>query len=313
MAKKITKRQQAFLDAYRELGFVHGAALKAGVSRELHYNAMRVSKPYREAFREIEQTFALKLEEEARRLAVIGEVVPVYYGRKIVGFRNRPSDRLLIFLLKANNPEKFVEPLRRRRTRKPDSRAISRGNAVAPSFSWKRMSRALRNQSVSGGSIRKPAPSPSVPPPCNPEVLPAPKVVDTPAGQPGGETRKPDNEPLFWLHPRVDSEGRFYGSALKNPPEWEARHESTAPAPEETRAPSPLPNTADWRRSPVSATRRPTPPRSSGTLVTNTDHWRRGLLARPIAPRRPGPAERWQSDGTLGGEVVRLRDETGPG
>jgi len=157
MAKKLTKRQQAFLDAYRELGFVHGAALQAGVSRELHYNAMRVSKPYREAFSEIEQIFAMNLEEEARRLALVGEIEPVYYGRKIVGFRHRPSEKLLIFLLKANAPEKFVEPLRRPRKRKPDRRAISRRSATAPKFSWKQMSRALRNQSLSGGSIRKPA------------------------------------------------------------------------------------------------------------------------------------------------------------
>jgi len=157
MAKRLTKRQQAFLGAYRELGFVDGAALKAGVSRELHDNAMRVSKPYREAFFEIEQIFALSLEEEARRLALVGEIEPVYYGRKIVGFRNRPSDRLLFFLLKANAPEKFVEPLRRPRKRKPDRRPISRRRAAASKFSWQRLRRSLRIQSLSGSSGRIPA------------------------------------------------------------------------------------------------------------------------------------------------------------
>ena len=216
MAKRLTKRQQAFLDAYREFGFVHGAALKAGVSRELHYNAMRVSKPYREAFREIEQTFALKLEEEARRLAVIGEVVPVYYGRKLVGFRNRPSDRLLMFLLKANNPEKFVEPFRRRRTRKPDSRAKSRRSAAASSFSWKRMSRALRNQSLSGGSGRRgisqrtPA---SVVAPVNCSVPIVAPQVNLPISEPTSiETRKPDSGEIFPGASEVGAQGCLDGS-----------------------------------------------------------------------------------------------------
>uniref|UniRef100_UPI00301BE610 hypothetical protein n=1 Tax=Vibrio cholerae TaxID=666 RepID=UPI00301BE610 len=38
-------RQQTFLDADRELGFVHGGALKAEDSRELHDKGLRVSKP----------------------------------------------------------------------------------------------------------------------------------------------------------------------------------------------------------------------------------------------------------------------------
>jgi len=139
MAKRLTKRQQAFLDAYRELGFVHGAAHQAGVSRELHYNALRGSKPDREAFSEIEQIFALNLEEEARRIVVVGNPEPIYYGRKIVGYRNRPSEKLLIFLLQTNNPEKFLHPFLRRKKRKPDSRSKSRRSAAAPSFSWKRL------------------------------------------------------------------------------------------------------------------------------------------------------------------------------
>src|SRR6218665_3676553 len=48
MARKLTKRQQAFLNAYRELGFVHGAVQKAGVSRELHYNALQADLPISE-------------------------------------------------------------------------------------------------------------------------------------------------------------------------------------------------------------------------------------------------------------------------
>ena len=148
MAKKLTKRQQAFLDAYRELGFVHGAALQAGVSRDLHDNALPVSKPYREAFFEIEQIFAMRLEEEARRVALEGTPEPIYYGRKIVGYRNRPSEKLLIFLLQANNPEKFLDPFRRSRKRKPDRRPISRRASTGFNASWKRDLQSRRTRPI---------------------------------------------------------------------------------------------------------------------------------------------------------------------
>src|SRR6218665_682443 len=246
MAKKITKRQQAFLDAYRELGFVHGAALKAGVSRELHYNAMRVSKPYREAFREIEQTFALKLEEEARRLAVIGEVVPVYYGRKLVGFRNRPSDRLLIFLLKANNPEKFVEPLRRRRRQKPDSRAKSRRSSASASFSWKRMSRALRNQSLSGVSgrrgTRRKTPESAVGSVNGSGPMVA-LQADLPISEPAPvEVRKPDSGEIVPGATEVGAQGCLVGSTR----ERLRRGQGRAPAPQQAHAQCLRPHTDHW-------------------------------------------------------------------
>ena len=193
MAQRITNRQQAFLDAYRELGFVHGAALQASVSRELHYNALRLSKPYREAFQEIEQILALRLEEEARRVALQGNPEPIYYGRKIVGYRARPSEKLLIFLLQANNPEKFLDPFCRSRKRKPDRRPISRRSAATPSFSWKRLRRSLRDQSVSGLSGRKPtgrvALSPPTKPARNSETIPAPQTLKH--SQPAAPDRGP--------------------------------------------------------------------------------------------------------------------------
>src|SRR6218665_1098001 len=110
MTKPLTRPQEAFLDAYRIYGIVRIAAPQAGVSRELHYNAMRVSETYREAFAAIQREHALGLEEQAREIAVNGIPEPVYYGRKLVAFKRKHSDSLLIRLLEANDPEKFGRP-----------------------------------------------------------------------------------------------------------------------------------------------------------------------------------------------------------
>ncbi|AMV19112.1 hypothetical protein VT03_14575 [Planctomyces sp. SH-PL14] len=133
MPKPLTPKQQAFLEAYRTYGIVRIAAAKAGVSRELHYNALRVSETYRHALAAIEKEHALHLEEQARTIARNqGDPEPVFYGRKLVGFKRRFSDKLLVFLLEANNPEKFRHPKAPRQRRpKPDTQAISRPHRPA--------------------------------------------------------------------------------------------------------------------------------------------------------------------------------------
>jgi len=127
MTTPLTKHQEAFLEAFRTYGIVRIAAGMAGVSRELHYNALRVSETYREAFATIQQDHAFRLEEEARAIAVEGIPEPVYYGRQIVGFRRKYSGRLLIRLLEANDPAKFCRPRApARRRRRPDTGAFFR-------------------------------------------------------------------------------------------------------------------------------------------------------------------------------------------
>src|SRR6218665_295723 len=131
MTKPLTRPQEAFLDAYRIYGIVRIAAPKAGVSRELHYNAMRVSETYRQAFARIQQEHALGLEEQARAIAVDGIPEPVYYGRKLVAFKRKHSDSLLIRLLEANDPEKFGRPKApARRRRRPDGGVNFRARLV---------------------------------------------------------------------------------------------------------------------------------------------------------------------------------------
>ena len=107
MNKPITAGQQAFLDAYRYSGMVKEAAAQVGCSRELHYGAMRTSETYREAFASVQRDLSYELEEEARRRAIDGVKIPVIYQGKVIGYDIRYSDALLVFLLEANDPEKF--------------------------------------------------------------------------------------------------------------------------------------------------------------------------------------------------------------
>ena len=107
MCKPLTERQQAFLDAYRTNGLVKPAAEQAGCSRELHYGALRSSETYREAFAMVQRELVDELEEEARRRAIYGVKIPKLYRGKVIGYETRYSDTLLMYLLEANDPEKF--------------------------------------------------------------------------------------------------------------------------------------------------------------------------------------------------------------
>jgi len=134
MPKRLTRRQQAFLEAYRTWGFIKIAADKSNVSRELHYNAMRVSETYRDAFAAIELEQREALIQQARELSLQGPIAPVYYSRKIVGFRLKPDIRLLMKQLRQADPKKFC--FRQPRRRKPDSERVFQG------FSFQRIRRS---------------------------------------------------------------------------------------------------------------------------------------------------------------------------
>ena len=107
MNKALTQRQQAFLDVYRVTGMVKPAAEEAGCSRELHYGAMRTSETYREAFALVQRKLADDVEEECRQRAIYGVKVPKFSRGELIGYETRYSDVLLMYLLEANDPEKF--------------------------------------------------------------------------------------------------------------------------------------------------------------------------------------------------------------
>jgi len=106
MSNALSVKQQAFLAAYRELGNVTHAARAAEVARRNHPIWMQQPE-YAEAFEDAREEACDHLEGEARRRAVTGTEEPVFYNGQVCGTIRKYSDTLLIFLLKAANPEKF--------------------------------------------------------------------------------------------------------------------------------------------------------------------------------------------------------------
>lgn len=110
--KKPTKRRAwkpAFLAAYALTGNVRAAAEAAQINRSTAYRGRDADAKFAQAWDEATEDAADRLEQEARRRAVLGTEVPVYQGGKLVGTKREFSDTLLIFLLKGIRPEKYRE------------------------------------------------------------------------------------------------------------------------------------------------------------------------------------------------------------
>lgn len=120
-AKRIrpNRKKQAFLDALAQGATMSGAANAAGVARTTAYGWRNEDQNFASAWDEAFRLGASALEDEAYRRAVTGVRRPV--GRT-VAFSLDPfettahtveySDRLLITLLKARDPERFCERAR---------------------------------------------------------------------------------------------------------------------------------------------------------------------------------------------------------
>ena len=91
-------KQRAMLAAVAHCLSVTAACAQVGISRETHYQWVRQYPDYAEAVAEARQLGADWLEDVAIARATAGE---------------KPSDVLLIFLLKAARPEKYREAQRR--------------------------------------------------------------------------------------------------------------------------------------------------------------------------------------------------------
>ena len=112
MAKKLyrfinSKDKNDFLNYYIQYGTISKAAKKAGISRQTHYDWLKNDKKgfYRRAFELADKMAADRLEEEAFRRAVEGDLQVVYYKGEEVGRRRVYSDQLLSILLKGKKPQ----------------------------------------------------------------------------------------------------------------------------------------------------------------------------------------------------------------
>lgn len=110
MAKrKRTTKKGPFLAAFAKLGNVTSACKSAKCSRVQVYAWLKDDPEFAKQFDEAQQEAMEHLEEEARRRAVTGTLKPVFYLGSQCGQIREYSDTLLIFLMKAGNPQKYRE------------------------------------------------------------------------------------------------------------------------------------------------------------------------------------------------------------
>jgi hypothetical protein len=111
----------AYLTAYRQTGNASAAAKLAGINRDTPYKfaERHPDHPFSDEWRQAHVEAVEALELVARQRAMEGLNEPVFgnlrgeqgqnLGTGIVGHVRRPSDTLLIFLLKAMKPEVYRE------------------------------------------------------------------------------------------------------------------------------------------------------------------------------------------------------------
>lgn len=109
--------QPKFLEHYAKCGNVTVAAAACGIARETVYTAKLRSKRFAQQVAAAAQESLERLEAEALRRAQIGTDEPVWMkdenGKPVkVDVVKKYSDTLLIFLLKALNPQKYRETVR---------------------------------------------------------------------------------------------------------------------------------------------------------------------------------------------------------
>jgi len=96
------ERQRAFIEALADTGCVAIAARMVNMSPEGAYQLRR--QPGAESFRrawDAAQTLGLQpVKDEAFHRAMHGQLVPVFVAGKLMGFRRKKNDRLLMFILR---------------------------------------------------------------------------------------------------------------------------------------------------------------------------------------------------------------------
>lgn len=104
--------QDRFLHKLAETGNVTAACRHAKCSRQEAYRTREEDAFFMAGWQEAKVVAKELLELEARRRAETGYLDPVYYEGKKVGAVRKYSDTLLIFLLKALEPETYRENIK---------------------------------------------------------------------------------------------------------------------------------------------------------------------------------------------------------
>jgi len=106
LSSELSGAEAEFLKLYCESGDVNTSLKSVGWGKKSLYSQSR-SPVFLAEFRRIKDQYMYLLEDEAFRRAYKGVKEAVYHGGKVVGYQRKPSDRLLMFLLKAHNPDKY--------------------------------------------------------------------------------------------------------------------------------------------------------------------------------------------------------------
>ncbi len=115
MATRVKKNLTPKKNCWHDLFFeklaatcnVFASSKHAGIERQTAYDARKSDKEFARRWEIAIDEGVDVLEEEARRRALEGTREPIYQGGFLVGHKQRYSDTLTIFLLKAHRPEKF--------------------------------------------------------------------------------------------------------------------------------------------------------------------------------------------------------------
>lgn len=107
----VKKRKELFLIELQNTGIPSKAAKLADMDLSTFYRHRKSDLDFGQKWEQALVIATENMEIEAHRRAVEGVLEPVYYRGEKVGEIRKHSDILLIFLLKANNPDKFREKI----------------------------------------------------------------------------------------------------------------------------------------------------------------------------------------------------------
>lgn len=107
--KRTPQRRNKFLKALAEYGIVGTACKAAGIGRTMAFQWRQDDPVFASQWNEAVEQATEKLEREAWRRASEGWEKPVFQNGRQVGTVREYSNTLLIFLLKAQRPDRYRE------------------------------------------------------------------------------------------------------------------------------------------------------------------------------------------------------------
>lgn len=113
LTKLTPEKTATFLEALADTANVSAAAKKIRISRQYMYQVREEDEEFAAAWDEAVKLGTAALEDEAVRRAMDGTLKPVFYQGEKVGSIREYSDTLLIFLLKARDPDKYADRVKK--------------------------------------------------------------------------------------------------------------------------------------------------------------------------------------------------------